>query len=123
MNNQVENVTYSNLRRKQKEAITKPSGEIFDIVDERLRKPVNNPVPRANREAAFTRFAEPMFILTRGSTQSLIDERAAPFRDETGTFASVVDIALLHSPSQPLRRKDQSIHLVISNRLLLKSSR
>jgi PAS domain S-box-containing protein len=74
----------------QKEALKKPLREVFNIVDERLRSPVENPVPRAIREGAITGLAGHTVLIARDKNQWAIDDSAAPIRDDTGKIVGVV---------------------------------
>ena len=89
-------VTFMNPMAEQltgwtkKDGFNKPLDEVFHIVDERLRMPVESPVSRAVREGPITGLAGHTILLARDQTQWPIDDSAAPIRDETGKIAGVV---------------------------------
>jgi len=74
----------------QKEALTKPLGEVFHIVDEQLREPVEGPVPRAIREGPIIGLAGLSTLVARDGKQRPIDDSATPIRDSTGKIIGVV---------------------------------
>jgi PAS domain S-box-containing protein len=74
----------------EKDALKKPLGEVFNIVDEQLRKPVEGPVPRVIRDGPIIGLAEHTILLARDGTQWPIDDSAAPIHDENAKIIGVV---------------------------------
>jgi PAS domain S-box-containing protein len=74
----------------QREARDMPLGEVFNIVDEHLRKPVEGPVPRAIREGPIVGLAGLTTLLARDGTPRPIDDSAKPIRDSAGKILGVV---------------------------------
>ncbi len=68
----------------QAEAIGRRLQDIFPIVNERTRQPVENPALRALREGAIVGLANHTVLIARDGTELPIDDSAAPMRDESG---------------------------------------
>ena len=74
----------------QAEAVGRPLPDIFCIVNEQTRQPVVNPALRALREGAIVGLANHTVLIARDGTERLIDDSAAPMRDEAGTLLGAV---------------------------------
>jgi PAS domain S-box-containing protein len=74
----------------QKEALNKQLGDVFNIVDDRLHKPVECPVPRAIREGPIVGLAGLSILVARDGTQWPIDDSATPIEDVSGKVIGVV---------------------------------
>ncbi|MGH7320227.1 MAG: ATP-binding protein [Candidatus Rokuibacteriota bacterium] len=72
------------------EAIGKPLTEVFSIVNEMTRHPVENPVSRIVREGMVIGLANHTVLMARDGTERPIDDSGAPVRDRTGTVVGVV---------------------------------
>ena len=76
--------------RKREEALGKPLGEVFIIVDDQLREPVESPVDRVIRQGAIVGLAGLSTLVARDGILCPIDDRATPIRDHTGKITGVV---------------------------------
>jgi PAS domain S-box-containing protein len=73
------------------EARGRPLGEVFTIVNQHTRQPVENPALRALREGAIVGLANHTVLVARDATERPIDDSAAPIRDENGeVYGSVL---------------------------------
>jgi PAS domain S-box-containing protein len=74
----------------QREAVGRPLSEVFRIVDEKHRQPVEDPAARALREGGIVGLANHTILIARDGTETPIDDSAAPIRDEQGRIHGAV---------------------------------
>lgn len=74
----------------QDEALGRQLPEVFHVVNEITRKPVEDPALRALREGTIKGLANHTVLIARDGTERPIDDSAAPMRDEHGTSLGVV---------------------------------
>ncbi|NNJ26508.1 PAS domain S-box protein [Alienimonas chondri] len=74
----------------QADARGRPLAEIFRIVNEHSRAPVDNPADRALREGVVVGLANHTVLIARDGVERPIDDSAAPIRDSAGTIVGVV---------------------------------
>jgi len=75
----------------QDEAQGAPLEEVFQIVNETTRQPVDNPALRALREGQIVGLANHTILISKDGTERPIDDSAAPIRDQQGvTLGSVL---------------------------------
>lgn len=72
------------------EAHGKPLEDVFRIVNEDSRQPVDNPVHRVMREVAVVGLANHTLLLARDGTERPISDSGAPIRDERGEVTGAV---------------------------------
>jgi PAS domain S-box-containing protein len=72
------------------EAHGRPLGEIFLIVNEDSRKPVENPALRALAEGKIVGLSSHTILIAKDGTEWPLDDSAAPIRDEQGTVNGAV---------------------------------
>ncbi len=64
--------------------------EVFHIVNEESRQPVENPVAKVRRENTVVGLANHTLLISRDGTEFVIDDSAAPIRGEDGQMHGVV---------------------------------
>jgi PAS domain S-box-containing protein len=74
----------------QAEAVGRPLPDVFHIVDQRTRQPVEDPALRALRERTVVGLADPTSLIARDGTERPIDDTAALMEDEGGTALGAV---------------------------------
>lgn len=74
---------------KNSEVVRRPLTDVFRIVDERSRRPAENPVTRALREGAAVGLASHAILIARDGTEIPIDDSAAPIRQGDGPVLGV----------------------------------
>ncbi len=90
------NVTYLNAVAQEltgwttETAAGKPLTEIFSIVNESTRLPVENPALRALREGRIVGLANHTILLSRDGAERPIDDSAAPIRAKDGSITGCV---------------------------------
>ena len=74
----------------QDEAVGVSLEAVVRIINEKSRKPVENPVTRALREATIVALTNHSLLIARDGTERPIDHSDAPIRDDAGDLAGVV---------------------------------
>ncbi len=74
----------------QAEAVGRPLADVFHIINQRTRQPVENPALRALREGTIVGLANHSVLIARDGTERPIDDSAAPMRGETGARIGAV---------------------------------
>lgn len=75
---------------KSEEAIGKPVAEVFRIVNQETRKPVENPVEKVRRLNHVVGLANHTVLISKGGQDFAIDDSAAPIRDSNGKITGIV---------------------------------
>ncbi|HLM74625.1 MAG TPA: PAS domain S-box protein, partial [Polyangiaceae bacterium] len=75
---------------RPEEAVGRALEEVFPIINERTREPVEHPVARVIREGGVVGLANHTILIARDGTERPIDDSAAPIRDAGGQIAGVV---------------------------------
>lgn len=93
------------------DAIGRPIEEVFRIVNEETRDPVENPVTRVLREGAVVGLANHTVLVGRDGHEIPIDDSGAPIHDGRGRLAGVVlvfrDITERRAGERALRDNDR----------------
>jgi PAS domain S-box-containing protein len=101
------------------EARGRPLEEVFRIVNEETRAPVDNPAARALREGRIVGLANHTILLTKSGEEVPIDDSAAPIRDDRGQVHGVVlvfrGIAERRKAEQDLRRSEGELSEFFEN--------
>jgi PAS domain S-box-containing protein len=72
------------------EALGRPLGDVFHIVSQTTRGPVENPALRALQEGIVVGLANHTILIARDGSEHPIDDSAAPIRDEAGRLIGAV---------------------------------
>ncbi len=72
------------------EALHRPIAEIFRIIDEQSRRPLENPTTRARRENTAVGLMNHAVLIARDGVERPIDDTAAPIKDERGNVSGSV---------------------------------
>ena len=95
------------------EAGGRPLGEVFNIVNEDTRQPVENPALRALREGAIVGLANHTILVARDGAETPIDDSAAPVRRGDGQVAGSVlvfrDVSDRRHAEQTLRSSEEEL--------------
>jgi PAS domain S-box-containing protein len=95
----------------EEEAINRPLSEVFHIINEETRQPVDNPALRALQDGRVQGLANHTILIARDETERPIDDSAAPIRDAAGTVVGSVlvfrDISRLKQANAALREADR----------------
>ena len=88
----------------QAEAVDRPLSEVFCIVNEDTRLPVENPALRAMREGMVVGLANHTILIARDGKERPIDDSAAPMRGNDGAVVGAV-LVFRDGPSAGGRRR------------------
>src|SRR5262249_27701285 len=72
------------------EASGRPLPEVFRIIDEQTRQPIEDPTVKALRDGVVVGLANHSMLIPRGGGQLPIDDCGAPIRDDHGRITGVV---------------------------------
>jgi PAS domain S-box-containing protein len=96
---------------KQEDAIGIPLEEIFKIVNEKTRKPVEDPVEKVLREGIIVGLANHTILIAKDETERPIDDSGAPIRDDKGNVTGVVlvfrDVSGRREAEHALRQSEE----------------
>lgn len=75
---------------KADEAMGRPCGAVFNIVNESSRKPVESPVEKVLRDGVIVGLANHTVLIRRDGTELPIDDSGAPIREADGRVRGVI---------------------------------
>ena len=90
---------------KSSEVVHRRLSDVFRIIDERSRRPAENPVDRVLREGAVIGLANHTLLVARDGTEIPIDDSAAPIRQGDGP---VLGVALVFRDVTQQRRAQRA---------------
>ena len=97
----------------QEEVGGKPLEDVFRIVSEETREPVEHPVARVLRDGTIVGLANHTLLIARDGAERPIADSAAPIRDEVGNIGGVVlvfrDVADHRRWEEALRRSEAEL--------------
>ncbi len=101
------------------EAEGKPLPEVFQIVNEETRKPVENPALRALEEGTIVGLANHTILISQTGTEFPIDDSAAPIRDDDGNLVGSVlvfrDITQRKQNQEELRKQQEWLRVTLES--------
>ncbi|QJW94004.1 PAS domain-containing hybrid sensor histidine kinase/response regulator [Frigoriglobus tundricola] len=99
------------------DAVGRPLEDVFRIVNQGTRDPVESPVGRALAEGVVVGLANHTVLIARDGTERPIDDSAAPIRDETGAVLGVVlifrDVTARHAAEETVRSERTLLRTLI----------
>lgn len=105
----------------QKQAAGQALDDVFRIVNETTRLPVENPVTRALREGRIVGLANHTILLARDGAERPIDDSAAPIRDAAGNVSGAVlvfrDVAAERRADAEMRLSEARKSAILSTAL------
>jgi len=125
------NVTYLNAVAEKftgwtcAEALGRPLGEVFQIIDGATRKPSPNPTEVAIQQNKTIKLTPNCILIRRDRSESSIEDSAAPIHDRNGSITGAVIV--FHDVTESRAMTEEMAHLAqhdiltdLPNRLLLK---
>lgn len=83
-------VALSLMKAERAEVLGRPLREVFPIVNESTRAPVENPIEKVLAEGRVVGLANHTILIARDGSECPIDDSAAPIRDRQGNMLGVV---------------------------------
>ena len=104
-------VAQSFLGYSEEEAVGRPLNEIFLIVNEHSRQPVDNPVSAVIRQGKIVGLANHTILIDRNGRERPIEDTAAPINDQQGRLVGVIlvfhDVTQQRQAERELRNADR----------------
>ncbi len=72
------------------EALGRPIVEVFQVISETSRQPIDSPITRCLREGRLVEMIEPSLLVNRRGQEISMQDSAAPIRDRAGRLIGVV---------------------------------
>ena len=95
------------------EATGRPLPEVFRIINEETRKPVENPVDKALRCGVVVGLANHTILISKAGTETPIDDSAAPIRRADGAVGGVVLVFRDFTEKQAAQRNSARLAAIV----------
>jgi PAS domain S-box-containing protein len=103
----------------EQEAIGRPIAEVFNIVNEKTRAPVDNPVARVLRDGVIVGLANHTALIARDGNERPIADSGAPILDENGNPQGAVlvfrDVTAEREAEEAVRQSEEKLRLMIAS--------
>jgi diguanylate cyclase (GGDEF)-like protein/PAS domain S-box-containing protein len=86
---------------ESRQAAGRPVAEVFKVISETTRLPIDSPILRCLQEGRVVDIAEPSLLVSRHGQEISVQDSAAPIRDRSGRLIGVVMV--FHDVSQERR--------------------
>jgi PAS domain S-box-containing protein len=100
-------------------AAGRPLSEVFRLLNEKSRRPVENPAERALREGAVVGLANHSVLVARDGTERPIEDSAAPIRDADGKVVGAVmvfrDVSERRRAEWALKESQDHLRLMVES--------
>jgi PAS domain S-box-containing protein len=93
----------------QDEALGRPLQDVFHIINEQTRQPVDNPIDKVLRGGKVIGLANHTVLISKDGTERPIDDSAAPIQDDKGQVVGVV--LVFHDITGRKRAEQAKAHL------------
>jgi PAS domain S-box-containing protein len=90
---------------RQEEALGKPLAEVFHVVSEPTRHPIESPAQKALQEGAVVGMANHTILINKDKTETTIENSVAPIRDDSGNVTGAV--LVFHDSAERKRLEDE----------------
>jgi PAS domain S-box-containing protein len=106
----------------QAEAASRPIGNVFHIVNESSREPVESPVSKVMRTGTIAGLANHTILIAKDGREIPIDDNGAPIRDDQGEISGVVlvfrDITERRQAEATLRQNEAKLQRLVESNIL-----
>lgn len=99
------------------EALGRPLEEVFRIVNEQTREPVESPVRKVIREGTVVGLANQTVLIGKDGTERPIDDSAAPIRDPNGQIVAVVMVFRDVSARRQIEKEREQLQAELAARV------
>jgi len=104
---------------KETEALGRPIGEVFNIVNEETRQKAFNPVARVLQEGVVVGLANHTALISRDGSERPIADSGAPIRDTQGVTRGAVlvfrDVTEERQAEEAIRQSEERLRLMIAS--------
>lgn len=100
-------------------ALGKPTNEVFNIINAKTRKSIDNPVDKVFKEGKIVGLANHTVLISKDGREYQIADSAAPIRDESGKIKGAVlvfrDVTGKYRKEKELRESQYKLKTLMSN--------